>query len=158
MPLNTRAILAPILDHAAASGLFDSSQRHEPKRAPSVGTAFAMWVDKIDPIPSSGLDTTSMRLTVLGRVYGSMLAEPQDDIDPDLSDAVGALIGALVGDLELNGPDGTGPSVCRSIDVRGIHGVPLAAQAGYVEQDKALYRIYTITIPVLIDDVWSESR
>lgn len=158
MALDTHSILDPIRAHAAALGVFDTVGGHEPKRAPGTGLTFALWVDRINPVPSSGLTSTSIRFTVLGRIYGPMLAEPQDEIDPVMSDAAARFISALAGDLELNGPDGSGASVARSVDVRGIHGVDLSAQAGYIEQDRALYRVYTITVPVLVNDVYDEAR
>lgn len=156
--LDIRSILDPIRAHASSLGLYDQVAQHEPKRAPGSGLTFAMWVDRVNPIPSSGLASTSVRVTVLGRIYGPMLAEPQDDIDPRMTDAAAAFIVALAGDLELNGPDGSGVSVARSIDVRGIHGIDLSAQAGYITQDHALYRVYTITVPVLVNDVYDEAR
>lgn len=148
MPLTTSTILGPVIDHALSLGVFDSVAGHEPKRAPGNGITLALWIDRITPI-TSGLASTSARVVVIARAYGSMLAEPQDAIDPRLSDAASALVESLVGDFELGG-------VARSVDVRGIHGVPLDAQAGYIEQDSRLFRVFTVTIPVLLNDVWTE--
>ena len=152
----TTDVLQAVTDHAAALGVFDRVGRHEPKSAPGNGLTAAVWVQRISPVPSSGLTSSTIRLVVQARIYTAMSREPQDDIDPVASDAALAWVSALTGDLKLAGPAG-GAGVARSIDVRGIHGVPLEAQAGYVEQDSRLFRVYTLTIPVLINDVWEEA-
>lgn len=157
--LDVEAIRRPILDHALASGMFDRVGGHEPKSAPGTGVTAAVWVQSFDPVNVSGLDITTARLIFQARVYTSMTAEPQDEIDPDLVTAAGVWLGRLIGDLHLKGPsgEGTGAAV-PGIDVRGRQGVKLAGVAGYVEQDGKLMRVYTITIPVLVNDVWQEAR
>lgn len=151
-------ILQRVEDHAAVLGYFEAVNGHEPKRAPQTGgLTAAVWLDRLTPVPSSGLDATSVRVTVQGRIYTSMLAEPQDAIDPAMSRAATAWFAALVGDLQLRGPAGDAP-LLRNIDVRGQHGVPLDAVAGYVEQDKKLLRAYTITIPCIVNDLFEEAQ
>ncbi len=158
MAAGVEQILGRVQDHALVLGHFESVNGHEPKRAPQTGgLTAAVWLDRITGVPSSGLDSTSSRVTVQGRIYGSMLAEPQDEIDPGMSRALTAWFGALVGDLQLRGPAGA-EAVVRTIDVRGIHGVPLDAVAGYVEQDKKLFRVYTITIPCIVNDLFPEAQ
>ena len=51
MALDTHSILDPIRAHAAALGVFDTVGGHEPKRAPGTGLTFALWVDRINPVP-----------------------------------------------------------------------------------------------------------
>lgn len=157
--LDVEAIRRPILDHALASGLFDRVGGHEPKSAPGNGITAAVWVQSFDPVNVSGLDVTTARLIFQARVYTSMTSEPQDAIDPNLVTAAAVWIGRLIADLRLKGPsgEGTGAAV-PGIDVRGRQGVKLAGVAGYVEQDGKLMRVYTITIPVLVNDVWQEAQ
>lgn len=152
---DVREVLAPIISHGKAIGRLHVVAGHEPKRAPSGKLSAAVWVQSTDPVPSSGLNSTTIRLVVQARIYASMTSEPQDAIDPDMTNAAIEWVARLVGDLKLGG-GGEGAST-RSIDVRAIHGVGLGAQAGYIEQDGKLFRVYTITVPVLVNDVWTES-
>ena len=157
LPLDVEPIRRVLIDHALASGLFDAVGGHEPKRAPGTGLTAAVWVQTIDTVPSSGLVSTTARLVLQARIFTGMTREPQDDIDPVMSNAAGRWIGALVGDLTLKGPGGS-TGLIRTIDVRGQHGVPLSAQAGYIEQDGKLFRVYTITVPCLVNDVRQEAQ
>ena len=43
------------------------------------------------------------------------------------------------------------------VDLLGMAGSPLGAQAGYINQDGALYRVMTITLPLLITDAWTQA-
>ena len=46
----------------------------------------------------------------------------------------------------------------RCVDLLGQAGVPLSARAGYLEMDDgAVYRVVTLTVPVLVNDLWSQS-
>ena len=148
MALGASAILAAVRDHAASTGLFEGVLGHEPKSAPGNGLRAAVWVQRIEPT-SSGLDSTSARLVLSVRVYKNMLSEPQDSIDTDLLGAVDALMTAYTGDFTLGG-------LARNVDVLGIDGDPLSAEAGYLEQDGKMYRVMVITLPLHINDLWEQ--
>ena len=149
MALDTHSILDPIRAHAAALGVFDTVGGHEPKRAPGTGLTFALWVDRINPIPSSGLTSTSIRFTVLGRIYGPMLAEPQDEIDPGLVEATDLFLNSLHGDFQLD-------DLVTAVDLLGQSGSAMAGQAGYIKLGDGLYRVMDIDIPVIIADAWEQ--
>lgn len=151
MALNTAAVLDAVVSHALASGYFERVNQHEPKSAPDSGLTAAVWVDRIGPAAGqSGLDATTALFVLNVRIYQNMLAEPQDMIDPNVLAATDALMTAYIGDLDLGGN-------VRNVDVRGIAGTALLAQAGYLQQDQRVYRAVTITLPLIINDVWSES-
>lgn len=147
---DVRRVLDPIISHGKALGRLDVVTGHEPKSAPRGKLSAAVWVQSTDPVTSSGLNSSSIRIVVQARIYASMTSEPQDAIDPDMTNAAIEWVARLNGDLDLGG-------AARTIDVRAIHGVGLGAQAGYIEQDGRLFRVYTLTIPVLVNDVWTES-
>lgn len=148
--MDTSAILDPLVSHALGTGLFERVNLREPKSAPGNGLTAAIWGDRIGPVPAgSGLTQTSGRVVFNLRLYQSMLAEPQDLIDPTMLSAVDALMGAYSGDFSL------GENV-RNIDLLGAHGVALEAQAGYLNQDGRLFRVYTMTVPVIINDMWEQ--
>jgi len=147
--IDIAALLAAATSHAQSLGVFDRVNGHEPKVAPGNGLTAAVWVQTVAPIRSSGLNSTSICMVFNVRIYTSMLQEPQDSIDPAMVGALDLLMAAYSGDFTLGG-------LIRSVDLLGANGVSLAAQAGYVEQDKRLFRVYTVTLPLLINDAWEQ--
>jgi hypothetical protein len=138
-----------IVSHAEKLGLFDRVNAHEPKNAPGNGLSAAVWADQIVPVQSSGLDSTTIRVSYSIRVYQNMVKEPQDDIDAVVLAGVAALMTAYSGDFTLG-------DNAREVDLLGAHGVPLAAQSGYLNQDGRLYRVMTITLPIIFNDVFEQ--
>lgn len=137
-----------VATHAAESGHFDMVNRFEPKSAPGNGLNCSVWVQNIKPA-SSGLNMTSVRFECSVRLYSPMLEEPQDQIDPDLSAAAWDLMTAYSGDFTLGG-------LVESVDLLGKDGEPLSAEAGYVQIERPLFRIITITLPVKINDAFDQ--
>lgn len=150
MAVDIDGVLNAIVSHAAASGYFDQVNQHEPRNRPGHGITAAVWIDHVLPVTSSGLDSASVLLAFNIRLYTSTLQEPQDAIDPEMVRALDSLFAAYIGDFTLGG-------LVRNVDVYGADGPPLDAQAGYLKQDEVLYRVITITLPLVVNDVWSES-
>ncbi|MFI0236326.1 hypothetical protein [Streptomyces sp. NPDC016845] len=148
--MDVLGILDGVESHAAASGYFERVNGHEPKSAPTTGgLTAAVWIDSITPVLSSGLASTTGRLLVMVRLY-SPLSDPEDAVDRDLMAATSALIGAYCGDFTLGG-------LVRQVDIRGAHGAALTARAGYLEQDSAVFRVFTISVPLIVNDLWEEA-
>lgn len=143
------AVRDKLMSHAMASGYFARVNGHEPKNAPGLDLTCAIWIDEFEPIRSSGLASTSIKVSYNIRVYNPMLAEPQDDIDPNVLSAIKALYSAYIGAFTLGGE-------ARHIDVHGAHGQPLRAKAGYLNQDKRQYRVMVIYFPVIFNDVFEQ--
>jgi len=152
MALNLAAILNPVVSHALASGWFEQVNTHEPKSAPTkAGLTCAVWVESIGPAAGqSGLASTSALVTLTVRLFSSMTQEPQDGIDPNLTDALSALITAYSGDFDLGG-------TVRNIDVLAAVSPGLSARAGYINQNNVNFRVYTITLPLVVNDVWDQA-
>jgi hypothetical protein len=151
------ALFDSVQSHAMTLGLFDSVNTHEPKGAPGNGVICAIWIDYIGPVPSSGLNSTSGYVVFSVRSYTSMLAAPLDGIDPKLLGAVTTLLNEYTGDFEFNDPSTGAPSAnVRNIDLHGIHGRKMDAQAGYINLDGKLQRVMTITLPVIVNDMWTQ--
>lgn len=143
-------IVSRIQDHAAQLGYFDRVNGHEPKNAPGSRITCAHWVDSIAPVPArSGLAATSGRLLYNVRSYQNFRSEPADAIDPAMLKATNALIGAYSGDFQLGDDE-------REIDLEGMYGIPLQGQAGYVDMDRVMHRVMTITLPIIINDLWEQ--
>jgi hypothetical protein len=145
-------LVAAAVSKAQTLGLFEKVNGHEPKNAPGHGLTASVWVQDLSPIQAGGLDSTSGRVELSVRVSTNMLAEPQDGIDPRMLTAVAELIGAYTGDFEIGPLTGV-----RGIDLLGAYGTPLSAKAGYLNQDGKLFRVMTITLPVIVNDLWTQT-
>src|SRR5712691_1385637 len=136
--------------HAMTLGLFETVNTHEAKGAPGNGLWCAIWVQRIGPVRSSGMAATSGRLELMARVGSNFIAKPEDGIDPNILSAVTTLIGKYSSNFTLGG-------TVREIDLLGAEGVPLSAQAGYLDISGKFFRIMDITVPIVINDLWSQN-
>lgn len=137
-----------------ASGRFDTVNGHEPKNAPGLGITAALWVQNIKPVRSSGLSASSGVLMLNIRVYTNFTQEPYDQIDPNVLKAVLNIMANFTADFDL-GTDGAAANV-RNVDLLGMTGTPLSAQAGYVEIDRQMYRVMTVFLPIVINDMFAQ--
>lgn len=148
MSLDTKDVLDVVVSHALTLGVFERVNTHEYKSAPSKGLWCEIWAETIRP-GRSGLNVTSAILTLNVRVRSDMIQEPQDAIDPNILDAVDLLMDAYTGDFDLGGK-------ARNIDLLAGSSAGLSANAGYINQDGKVYRHLTITLPIIINDVWNQ--
>lgn len=152
MAINSQSLIDRLASHAQTTGHFDRVNQHEPKNAPGRGLTCAIWIDRIQPARGmSALDKTTARVTFNVRVYTSMLQNPQDAIDPQVMAAVDVLFEAYSGDFSLGGE-------AAWIDLMGAtQGHPLEAQSGYINIDNRVMRVMTITVPVIVNDAWTQT-
>jgi hypothetical protein len=148
--IDVRTILDAVVSHAMEQGVFERVNSHEPKSTPGYGLTAAVWVDRVEPIRAGGLDSTSVRMAVNVRLYSPMTQEPQDAIDPNMIEALDLLMEQYNGDFDL------GISQVRHVDILGAHGPGLIAQAGYQSISGTPFRIYNISLPLIINDVWDQ--
>lgn len=152
MTLQVDDILSAVTSHALAAGYFERVNTHEPKSAPGGGLTVAVWVQRIGAARgASGLASTTSLLVLNLRIFQNMLSEPQDMIDPGLMKALDALMAAYSGDFTLSG-------TVRNVDLQGQFGTELSAEAGYVQQDSKLFRCVTITLPLIVNDLWAQAE
>ncbi len=154
MAIGSADIVSRLVSHAKRTGLFDRVLAHEPKNKPGRGLTYAVWLDRIEPARArSGLRATTARVVLKGRIYTNMLQEPQDKIDIQVMDATDKMFEAYSADFEL------GENTDRFIDLMGItQGHTLDAESGYINIDNMVYRVMTITIPVIVNDAWPQVR
>lgn len=152
MAFDPQVITDLIVSHAMALGVFETVNAHEPKSAPAtVGLSAAVWCEAGRPLPeASSLNKTTGLITWNIRLYTSFKAQPEDMIDPRLTSAAHSLISDFSNDFDLG-------SNVRNIDLLGAYSDGLSWRAGYLNQDGNLYRVYTLTLPVVINDLWSQS-
>lgn len=147
-----QSLLDALESHAMTLGLFEKVNGHEPGNAPGNGLEVCFWLQRVGPAVGfhSGLAATSALLVWQARITLNFTYEPQDAIDPKLMGAAAALIGEYAGDFTLG-------DLVRAVDLRGMAGVPLSCEAGYLPQDNVLFRAYTLTIPLIFNDAWTEA-
>lgn len=152
MAISSQDLVDRLASHAMALGVFDRVNQHEPKSKPGRGLTCAIWIDRIEPGRGrSGLNATDARVVFNVRVYTNMLQNPQDAIDPSVMIAVDLLFEAYTGDFQLGDES-------RFIDVLGMtQGHPLFSQSGYINIDNMVFRVMTITVPVIIENAWTQS-
>lgn len=150
MALNIQGILDVIVSHALSTGYFETVNQYESKQAPGNGITGAVWVDRVTPVKTSGLANTSVRVELNFRLYGKTLLEPHDDLDPNLITALDALMRAYCGDFEVGGQ-------IRHIDIFGAYGSPLESRSGYINLDGSEFRVFSIRLPLIVDDLWTQS-
>ncbi|MFD7794322.1 hypothetical protein [Streptomyces sp. NPDC059759] len=148
--LDLIASRAAAMSHAQELGLFEQVLDHEPTSAPGSGLIYALWVADLTPVPRrSGLNSVSARLELAGRVLMPADTEPQGDVDVAVLGAVNGLFNAYCGDFDLGG-------TVAIVDLLGMHGGPLRARFGYTRLDSTTYRVATLTVPLIINDAWTE--
>lgn len=149
------ALILSILDglesYALALGRFERVNKHEPKNAPGSGLTLGIWLQELDPLPeASGLAATSGRVAWTERIYQNFLSEPQDAIDPTVLVAASELIGAYSNDFDLGG-------TIRNVDLLGAHGEALKGRAAYLNASGTMFRVFDITVPLIVNDLWTQA-
>jgi hypothetical protein len=138
------------VSHALASGYFETVNETKIDEPGPSGITAAIWADDIVPLRSSGLASTSARVTFKVRLYIPTEAAPELWLDRAILAATSALMDAYSGDFELGGE-------ARAIDLLGSAGSSLQADAHYMNLSGVVYRCMDISIPVLVNDVWAQS-
>lgn len=150
MSLNSAGLFVALSSHAQTLGLFDQVNGHEAANPPGNGLSCAFWGARIAPLPEgSGLASTTGVVTFTARIYLPSAA-PQDSTDPTALSACDALIGVYSGDFTLGG-------LVKEVDLLGQSGVPLSGQMGWLEINGIKYRTQDITIPLVINDLWTQA-
>lgn len=151
---NLSDLIAEVVGYALGSGRFDSVNGHEPKNSPGTGVVGAVWMGPLKPIKESGLAATSCCLSLMFRVYVDFKSQPFDAIDPTVTAAIIDMMNYITGDFGFASLD-----FIRSVDLIGMPGVSdgMTAAPGYVEIDRVIYRVFTLTIPCIINDMFAQS-
>lgn len=151
MSLDAVGAMKAVLSHAKALRSYEVVRTGEFKSPPPPGLTFALWVESGPDaaVGASGLDSTSVTLTLTARSYMPMLHKPEEDIDLRMLGGVDGFLGRINADLTLGGR-------VRNVDVLGEIGDSLTVQWGYIEIDHKLYRIADIAITLIFNDAWEQ--
>lgn len=148
--IDAEALLDRARSHAAASGLFETVDGHEPLHPPGSGVHAAVWLGPITPVQGrSGLGLTSARLVLFLRVFIRPDVTDLGDVERRLARAMDGLIYLYNGDFTVGG-------AAACIDLLGAFGDALGAVPGYVTVGDVEFRTATFTIPLIIDNAWEQ--
>lgn len=149
--MDSNAILDAMESHALRRGWFDHVNMAEPDSPPGYDMTYSIWVQSVTAVAeASALNTTTARLVLGSRIYKRLDAGQKDQTDGQLLAAVDDLMGAYSGDFTLGG-------LIRNVDLLGAHGEPLGGEAGYVTMDdEQEFRVFTLAIPLIINDAWTQ--
>lgn len=150
MALDIQSILDNVASHAMSTGHLDAVLGYVSKQSPTNGITAAIYVERMLPLKTSGLANTTVRVDLEMQIYSSTYMEPYDGIDANLALATDAVFTNFIGDVELGGE-------ARHIDIFGAYGKALEVRSGYLNLDGKELRVFQITIPVIVDDVWPQS-
>jgi hypothetical protein len=150
--LSIDSITTALSDAALVLGVFDTVNGHEVKSPPGNGITLEIVFGTFELVANrSGLDDVSFKLVYKARMRTPWAQQPTDGIDPSLLKACDALLASYIGGFTLEGN-------VTAVDVLGMAGgTPISAQSGYIDQGGVMYRIVEITLPLIVDDLWSES-
>lgn len=148
--LDINAILDAMVSHAMSTGYFQQVNEHESKQSAFEGLTCEIWVEQVDPVKTSGLAITSIRIQFQVRIYNGTMTEPYDNVDSGLVAALDALMREYVGDFTLGG-------LIRHVDVFGAHGNRVMARTGFVNHDGKEFRVFSVNVPLIVDDLWDQA-
>lgn len=150
MALNITSILDGLVSHAMGTGYFQQVNEHESKQSAFEGLTCEIWVEQVRPVKTSGLASTSIMIQFQVRMYAGTMAEPYDDTDANLVVALDALMRDYISDFTLGG-------LLRHVDVFGAHSNGVRASTGFVNHDGKEFRVFSINLPCIVDDLWDQA-
>jgi|SRR5215469_13382919 len=153
MSFDQAAVIAlrdALISHVQKLGVFDQVTAHEPKNIPSNLPSCVIWAQEIRPLGSgSGLNATSGYVIWHARVQIPAWREPLDDAETDILTAATTLMNEFTGNLTLS-------ASVRAIDLIGMYGESMTMTAGYLNMGDTFYRIATVVLPMVVNDLWTQ--
>lgn len=147
--LDLPGILAAVESHCLASGYVQRFQAAEVTDNPATGVTVGVMLTSLTSLGArSGLSSSSVRVELGVRLYLPAASRQPEQTETQIVAAVAALMGSFTGDFDLGGT--------RLVDLLGAYGAPLASTAGWTRIADQLYRVHTITLPVIVDDLWDQ--
>lgn len=150
MSLDSAGLFAGLTSHAQKLGIFDRVTGHESLNPPGNGLTCDVFFVSLRPFAAgSGLATTTGVALFMARIYKPNM-RPEDYVEHELLSAGDALIAAYSGEFDLGGR-------IRNVDLQGQTGTPLSAQGGWLRIDEGMYRTCDVTIPLVVNDLWTQA-
>jgi hypothetical protein len=143
---DVNSLYAALESHALSLGVFRRVNTHDSENAPGEGLSCSIILGPIAASGAmSGLSSVSGTITFLIMVWNSMMQKPLDGVDPAILTAVSTLLNAYSGSFTLGG-------TVRDIDLLNLRADPV-----YVEQEGKQFRVEQISLPIVINDLWTMS-
>lgn len=137
-------LFSQVRSTAKKLGLFSSVIGHDPENAPPAGVSCSIMLGPVKPVTSSGLAAVSGQVTLMVHVWAFAQKRPLDELDPSVLAATCSLMGAFAGGFTLNG-------TVREVDL-----FAMTAQPGYVNFEGKEFRTVQISVPLIVNDMWTE--
>ena len=150
MALDINGIFNAMVSHAMSLGYFDQVNQHESKQSAFDGLTCEIWVEQVNPVRTSAINTTSVRIQFEVRLYAGSISQPYDDLDTSLIVALDALMREYTGDFTLGG-------IVRHVDIFGAYGPGIQARTGYINHDGKEFRVFSVNVPLIVDDLWDQA-
>ena len=141
-----RSTMQVIESYLLASGYFSTVLIGEPKdimEGTGLTAAINLQGTRIVMVMAGGSVLKSYEVRV--NIYRNLFAEPTGNIEFELAEAVSKSAEDLLGAYDLG-------STISEIDVAGQFGVALNAQWGHATVAGKLYRVATLTVPLVVND------
>lgn len=154
MAINTQGIIDALISHALTTGYFASVNEVDfGSTPPNAELNAVIYSRRTRAVPGgSGLSATSVSIDFTVRLAQSLEVDPLGSIDPGMIAAADALMNAYSGDFTLGG-------LIAYVDLLGQHGESLGSDSGFIKLgEEQTFRIIDITIPCIINDVWTQSE
>lgn len=142
-----KALMQSVQSHAQQLGLFKGGiSLHAPISTPPNDLAAWITLESAEPVVSSGLAAVSIHVTLLVHITMSLNTRPLDDVDPAVLGAAAVLMNAYSGAFTLGG-------LVREVDIFG----GLKAEANYLLYEGNPMRTVQVTLPMIVNDAWTEA-
>lgn len=145
-------IMAQVTSHAQRLGSTEAVTAYEPEAAPG-GRGLTVSVSLAGLAPAkggSGLTSTTVRLELAVRLWYPDTVRPPERGEIVIATTADALMRAYSGAFTL------GDEV-MNVDLLARYGTGLEGRAGYATVDGEVYRVFTITLPLIVRDLWAQS-
>ena len=141
-----KALFDAVKSYAEQLGIFEAVATHDPWNAPGNRLFCSITLGPVRPLPAdSGMAAVTGQVTLMIRVWSSLMQKPLDSIDPEVLGTLSLLLGQLAGGFTLGG-------TVRDVDLMGLSAAP-----AYVDFEGKPFRVIEITCPVVINDMWAEA-
>ena len=155
MALDTRSLQLALVTHAKTLGKFTGGVvAHPPMSAPAKDLAAFLTLVRFRPLPErSGLNTVSGLVQFQVQVLSSTRQQPYDGIDEKIMNSVDRYAASLTGAFTLGG-------LVEQVDVLGAYSDGLSLELGWTSFDGSpvAFRAATLTVPLVLDDMWTEAN
>ena len=149
--LNAAGVLAGIESVLQAVGGIEQVVTSQSTNPPTDGIGAQVWAGPIKPVGvRSGLASVSVLTVTNIRLTMPLATQPPESIDPALLTTLSDVMNALAGGFTLDGE-------VAQVDLLGQYGVPMDGIPGYVDYAGVGYRCITLTVPAVLDDIWTEA-